>query len=97
MSVCLRCWLMTVFLAMGFGLQGQEQLAPLPNNDRLKLGKSTNLNNALRNTPLDLPFVDDFNQQSPYPDELKWEDNFVFINNTYPVGPQVWALPLSTD
>jgi hypothetical protein len=32
---------------------------------------------------LELPFFDDFSKQSAFPDNKKWIDNNVFINNTY--------------
>ena len=32
---------------------------------------------------LNLPFFDDFSKPTVYPDQSKWLDNFVFINNTY--------------
>jgi hypothetical protein len=32
---------------------------------------------------LELPFFDDFSQDSYIPDPEKWSDNFAFINNTY--------------
>lgn len=32
---------------------------------------------------LELPFFDDFSKPVIYPDPLKWDDKFVFINNTY--------------
>jgi hypothetical protein len=32
---------------------------------------------------LELPFFDDFSRITVYPDQSKWLDNFVFINNTY--------------
>jgi hypothetical protein len=32
---------------------------------------------------LELPFFDDFSKPAVYPDPSKWQDNFVFINNTY--------------
>jgi hypothetical protein len=32
---------------------------------------------------VELPFFDDFAQQSVYPDKKKWIDNYVFINDTY--------------
>lgn len=35
------------------------------------------------NDTLELPLFDDFSQQSVFPDEQKWLDNFAFINNTY--------------
>lgn len=33
---------------------------------------------------LSLPFFDDFNQSEIYPNVVRWQDNFVFINPTYP-------------
>jgi len=33
--------------------------------------------------PSELPFFDDFSGRSIFPDEKRWSDNFVFINNTY--------------
>lgn len=32
---------------------------------------------------LDLPFFDDFSKPAIFPDPMKWQDNFVFINNSY--------------
>jgi hypothetical protein len=32
---------------------------------------------------LELPFFDDFSKPAVYPDASKWQDNYVFINNTY--------------
>jgi hypothetical protein len=32
---------------------------------------------------LELPFFDDFSGSAPYPDQSRWQDRFVFINNTY--------------
>jgi hypothetical protein len=32
---------------------------------------------------LELPFFDDFSKLTTYPDQKKWQDNYVFINNTY--------------
>ena len=37
-----------------------------------------------RITSLSLPFFDDFYQTAIFPDVSLWEDNFVFINTTYP-------------
>lgn len=36
---------------------------------------------------LELPFLDDFSQKSPFPDPDLWADHFAFINNTYPLNP----------
>ncbi len=35
---------------------------------------------------LDLPFFDDFSGSTVFPDAGKWQDNYVFINNTYSTG-----------
>lgn len=32
---------------------------------------------------LELPFFDDFSKITVYPDQKKWQDNYVYINNTY--------------
>lgn len=37
-----------------------------------------------RTTALSLPFFDDFYQNEIYPNPGLWQDNFVFINTTYP-------------
>jgi hypothetical protein len=34
---------------------------------------------------LELPFFDDFSKPTIFPDNTKWQDNFVFINNTYSI------------
>lgn len=35
---------------------------------------------------LEIPFFDDFSKPMVYPDNTKWQDNFVFINNTYSIN-----------
>jgi hypothetical protein len=67
-------------------LEAQEILVPLRSNDQL-YGKRSSSSNFARLSGLDLPFVDDFNQKSPFPDQGLWEDEFVFINNNFPVDP----------
>lgn len=37
--------------------------------------------------PHSLPFIDDFSSTAPYPDEVKWQDRDVFINNTFGKDP----------
>ena len=32
---------------------------------------------------LELPFFDDFSKITVYPDQKKWQDNYVFVNNNY--------------
>jgi len=64
----------------------QEMLVPLPNNDRLR-GYAQNAKSAGSRQALNLPFADDFNQAFYYPASERWEDNYVYINNNYPVQP----------
>jgi hypothetical protein len=52
---------------------GSQQHAPL-----LKAGITDTLG---------LPFFDDFSRNLGYPDPELWSDEFVFINNSYPVNP----------
>jgi hypothetical protein len=80
-------FLTALLLFIHLNLNGQEQLAPLPNNDRLRVTLFEKAAASARLTPLELPFVDDFNQKEPYPNPNLWEDRFVFINNTYPDKP----------
>ncbi|MCL2412685.1 MAG: T9SS type A sorting domain-containing protein [Bacteroidales bacterium] len=42
----------------------------------------------LERQPLKLPFFDDFSSlSSPFPNDLLWEDNMVFINASFPLFP----------
>lgn len=41
---------------------------------------------------LTLPFIDDFSQQHYYPDASKWENNYVYINSSYPVNPPSYGV-----
>jgi hypothetical protein len=51
----------------------------LTNQGERKSKKYTLLNSD----PVELPFFDDFSVASYYPDQTKWLDDYVFINNTY--------------
>lgn len=37
--------------------------------------------------PHPLPFIDDFSNSAPYPDEIKWQDKDVYINNSLALDP----------
>jgi len=70
------------------GFTQDEKITPLKNN---KILFSVDQNLISRNRTmfvnLDLPFIDDFSTTSVYPDPNKWEDNKVFINNTFCLNP----------
>jgi len=42
---------------------------------------------AVTDSPIMLPFFDDFTYEGPYPDETLWEDKFVFINSSFQKNP----------
>ncbi len=65
-------------------VSGQEVITGLQ-HDRL-LNTTLELRSGTKGPPADtlsLPFFDDFSNQSYSPDQTKWSDNTVFINNTY--------------
>jgi hypothetical protein len=65
-------------------LHAQEVITGLQSNYSITSAGTQKSNKALdAGTTLELPFFDDFSGQSVFPDEGKWLDNFVFINNTY--------------
>ncbi|MBN2864047.1 MAG: hypothetical protein JXN62_12850, partial [Bacteroidales bacterium] len=53
------------------------QSNPLLKNARKNASKSLNLED------LELPFFDDFSGTDIFPDDQKWADDYVFINDTY--------------
>ncbi|HUH74117.1 MAG TPA: T9SS type A sorting domain-containing protein [Chitinophagales bacterium] len=65
-------------------VHAQERLSTLPSNPLLK---NTTSNYSSKRQALSLPFADDFNQNSYFPDNSRWADNDVFINNNYPKSP----------
>lgn len=80
--------LYTVLLVCAFNVYGQhESLTSLRYHPKMnavtdaafKIKKTTQ-----RTTALTLPFFDDFYQQDIFPDPSLWQDNFVFINASYP-------------
>ncbi len=63
----------------------QEVISGLQSNPAVKKAYETQggRKGAMADT-LSLPFFDDFSSSSVFPDPSRWEDDFVFINNTYP-------------
>lgn len=67
-----------------------EALLPLTHNSALNDASNQAFHqqkSIRRDALLTLPFFEDFNQSSFYPDINRWVDNFTYINNTYPVNP----------
>ena len=64
----------------------QEVITPLKHNKALQnLFGQNYQRTAIVN--LDLPFVDDFSSNTAYPNQAKWLDNKVFVNNTFCLNP----------
>lgn len=64
-------------------LEAQEVITGLQSNSKitsLPLSKSAK---GITADTLQLPFFDDFSNNTSYPDPGKWADDHVFINNTY--------------
>jgi hypothetical protein len=63
-----------------------EVITPLKYNKALQSAFNHNLQrSAIVN--LDLPFVDDFSNNANYPDQTKWLDSKVYVNNNFGLNP----------
>jgi hypothetical protein len=74
-----------IFLFVGFhDISAQEQVTTLDHNPFLKdLGKKP----VLKTTLINLPFFEDFTNYDAVPDQAKWVDRSVYINNTMGFQP----------
>jgi hypothetical protein len=52
-------------------------------NDKLNNTKAANY----KTTALSLPFFEDFTNYETYPNQAKWKDALVYVNNTFPINP----------
>jgi len=79
-----RIFLFVIFLNACLGnTPAQEVITGLQSNYSIT-SKILKENKGLTSSDtLLLPFFDDFSGHSIFPDSKKWNDNFVFINNTY--------------
>ena len=64
-------------------------LVPLNHNPALSDRVSKMLKNSVEADTVSLPFLDDFSyySRSARPDKTLWMDEYVFINNNYPIQP----------
>jgi hypothetical protein len=88
-----------IIIACAFALplfaQAQEQLIGLHGNPVIERFLKSNPDAEMKlksqqtttDAPLWLPFFDDFTNEGPYPDPLRWEDNFAFINTSFQKNP----------
>ncbi|MGD0582493.1 MAG: T9SS type A sorting domain-containing protein [Bacteroidales bacterium] len=68
-------------------VSGQEVVTGLFSNVRIKSAweKKNKKKSITFTDTLELPFFDDFSQEDIFPDPVRWQDDFVFINNTYSI------------
>ncbi|MBT5354709.1 MAG: T9SS type A sorting domain-containing protein [Flavobacteriales bacterium] len=76
--------LILLFLFLSFGVKSQEVISPLISNSDLQKNTRSIYDNK---SSLSIPFIDDFSNNSSYPDSNLWKDNSVFINRNYGVNP----------
>lgn len=77
-------WLLLFIVCCWSSVFAQEQLSPLNYNPALQKGPQKS---SARRAALTLPFADDFNQTDVYPKTSLWQDQFVFINSSFPILP----------
>ena len=76
-------FILSIFCVMQ-SVNAQERLTTLSSNPLLKIETPSY---SLKKQVINLPFADDFNQTSYFPENSRWTDNDVFVNNTYPINP----------
>ena len=83
-----KLFVYTLLVVFAFNAYGQsESLTPLRFHPKMNAATDAAFKMkkaAHRTTALSLPFFDDFYQKDIFPDPSLWQDNFVFINTTYP-------------
>ncbi len=80
-----------LLLVCDISLFGQTPVVvPLDYNPALRDRKPSMLKQATKPDTVSLPFIDDFSyySRSSQPDQKLWMDQYVFINNDYPIQPR---------
>ncbi len=82
-----------LFLLLSVVINAQELLLPLEINPA-KAILSPQLNTSLKTTTdtVKLPFIDDFTNNGPFPDQKLWVDSFVFVNTSYGLHPKTYGV-----
>ena len=82
-------FLFTVFFSVH--IFAQEYTVPLSENPQIKTylkeHKNVQKNDTENKSSLELPFWDDFSQNTIYPNSNLWQNNLVYLNNTLAVNP----------
>ena len=84
----MRIYILYLFILNSLAIFAQQEslvsLKQHPKKSNFSNAKFLQKKAGSRITSLPLPFFDDFYQSEIYPDPLLWQDNFVYINATYP-------------
>ena len=86
----MRLFFIILFVTASFATSAQESLMPFPKYGQLSEHTNTIYLQQKQNkriASLNLPFIEDFYQKDIYPDADKWQDNFVYINQTFDLHP----------
>ncbi|MCX6223597.1 MAG: hypothetical protein NTV01_02385, partial [Bacteroidia bacterium] len=71
----------------GYGIQAQERLVSVASNPVLmKSHRPVPIKSGIPDT-LQLPFLEDFSNSSPFPDSNRWTDSNVYINRSFAINP----------
>jgi hypothetical protein len=81
-----RYLLLISFIFLSLASRAQEMLLPLMQNQTVKARSMQQSRTAQKPTGLTLPFFEDFTDNDPYPDQSRWADQGVYINNTMGKG-----------
>ncbi len=81
----IRWHIITWLFLLSTGLaNSQEIVTGLSYNRQMNAASSYNLlKNSKGTDTINLPFIDDFSYESPYPSQSLWDDKMTFINNTF--------------
>ncbi len=76
-----------IFIIGSYFLPAQEVVTGLLENIQISRQKPEweSSKGKMQPDTLELPFFDDFSDSNIFPDSRRWQDDFVFINNTYSI------------
>lgn len=79
---------LALFLASAFvNVGAQEYIVPLGSNAVLQNQSERTVKKKVQDVLVELPFIDDFSYDTPYPSFDLWADDYAYINNGYAIDP----------
>ncbi len=80
-------FIVTLFLIFNLSVKSQWLEVPIQYNSTIANRYKAKPWTIKSNDTLDLPFLDDFAKTHIYPDSTLWENNYVFVNQTFAINP----------